>query len=158
MRIDIIRVTANESSVIAVQVGELLDEIMQRIDSPVFDFDLEQTSQRLRGFIVDEKNFVFAAKDDDSKEIIGFVTLYESFTLYAEGEFGTMAELYVRPAYRSKGIGKMLIEKAKCFGEERGWSRLEVTTPPLPAFDDTLDFYEREHFEITGGRKLKRLL
>ncbi len=158
MRIDIIRATANESSVIAVQVGELLDEIMQRIDSAVFDFDLEQTSQRLRGFIVDEKNFVFVAEEIDSKEIIGFVTLYESFTLYAEGEFGTMAELYVLPAYRSKGIGKMLIEQAKRFGEERGWSRLEVTTPPLPAFDDTLSFYEREHFEITGGRKLKRLL
>jgi hypothetical protein len=35
---------------------------------------------------------------------------------------------------------------------------LEVTTPPLPQFDIALAFYERESFEITGGRKLKVLL
>ena len=35
---------------------------------------------------------------------------------------------------------------------------LEVTTPPLPQFDKTLAFYEREAFAITGGRKLKVVL
>lgn len=158
MRIEIIRATVEESSAIAAQVGELLHEIMQRIEDPVFDFDLDQTEQRLRGFIIDEKNFVFVAKEIGSEAIVGFVTLYESFTLYAEGEFGTMAELYVCPVYRSKGIGKMLIEKARQFGGEQGRSRLEVMTPPLPEFDDTVSFYERERFEITGGRKLKTLL
>ena len=37
----------------------------------------------------------------------------------------------------------------------RGWTRLEVTTPPLPQFDRTLAFYEREGFAISGGCKLK---
>jgi hypothetical protein len=44
------------------------------------------------------------------------------------------------------------------FGKARGWKRLEVTTPPLPQFEKTLAFYEREGFAITGGRKLKVLL
>jgi len=39
-----------------------------------------------------------------------------------------------------------------------GWTRLEVTTPPLPQFDKTLAFYTREGFSITGGRKLKVVL
>jgi hypothetical protein len=30
-----------------------------------------------------------------------------------------------------------------------------VTTPPLPPFEKTLAFYEREGFAIAGGRKLK---
>jgi len=47
---------------------------------------------------------------------------------------------------------------ARAFGASKGWTRLEVTTPPLPAFERTLAFYEREGFAITGGRKLKTLL
>jgi len=69
-----------------------------------------------------------------------------------------MAELYVTPAYRSQGIGKNLVKSVKAFGSARGWKRLEVTTPPLPQFDETLAFYEREGFEISGGRKLKSLI
>jgi hypothetical protein len=37
----------------------------------------------------------------------------------------------------------------------KGWRRLEVTTPPLPQFDGTMAFYQREGFSIAGGRKLK---
>ena len=88
----------------------------------------------------------------------GFITLYESYALYAEGAFGTIPELYVRPEYRTNGLGHHLVSRAKSFGTLRGWTRLEVTTPPLPQYDRTMAFYEREEFAITGGRKLKVLL
>lgn len=152
------RAVNNQAGVIAILVGELLQEIMDRIGIDVFHFNLEETKERLADFIEHEKNFVFIAIDKNNGDIIGFVTVYEGYALYAEGAFGTMAELYVRPQYRSQGIGKMLIQAVKAFGEERGWKRLEVTTPPLPQFDATLAFYERGGFEISGGRKLKALL
>jgi GNAT superfamily N-acetyltransferase len=152
------RAIAAESDTIAVLVGELLQEIMDRIGIDVFHFDLEKTKGRLTDFIEHEKNFVFIASQMTSGEIIGFVTVYEGYALYAEGVFGTMAELYVRPQYRSQSIGKMLIQTVKEFGNARGWKRLEVTTPPLPQFDATLSFYEREGFEISGGRKLKTVI
>lgn len=145
-----------DSKQIAVLVGELLNEIMTRIDVKAFNFDLEKTYARLEDFIEKEKNFIFVAKDKD--EIIGFITSYEGFALYTEGTFGTIAELYVRPAYRSVGIGKELINQLRNFANDKKWSRLEVTTPPLPQFDETLAFYEREGFEISGGRKLKKLI
>jgi GNAT superfamily N-acetyltransferase len=84
--------------------------------------------------------------------------LYESYALYAEGIYGTIPELYVRPAYRSLGIGRRLVAGAKDYGAERGWTRIEVTTPPLPQFDRTLAFYERQGFAVSGGRKLRVLL
>lgn len=151
----IFRAIKDQSDAIAILVGELLQEIMDRIGIDAFHFDLEETKARLAEFIEHEKNFVFVAQDNENGELIGFVTVYEGFALYAEGAFGTMAELYVRPPYRSQGIGKMLIQSVKDFADERGWKRLEVTTPPLPQFDATLSFYEREGFEISGGRKLK---
>jgi GNAT superfamily N-acetyltransferase len=148
------RATAGNSHEVAVMVGELLDEIMSAIGIQAFNFSLDETVQRLRDFIDREKYFVFVARDEDASAI-GFVALYESHALYAEGAFGTIPELYVRPAYRSRGIGLRLLEQAKSFGQSRGWKRLEVTTPPLPLFDKTLAFYEREGFAIAGGRKLK---
>ena len=135
-------------------VGELLDEIMAAIGIQVFNFSLDETALRLKDFIGQEKYFVFVARDGNTNAI-GFVAMYEGYALYAEGAFGTIPELYVRPAYRSQGVGLRLLEQAKSFGNSRGWTRLEVTTPPLPQFDKTLLFYQREGFAITGGRKLK---
>lgn len=135
-------------------VGELLSEIMASIGIQVFNFDLAETTERLTDFINREKYFVFFACDAND-ESVGFISLYESYALYAEGAFGTIPELYVRPKYRSHKLGQRLISQAKNFGASRGWSRLEVTTPPLPQFDRTLAFYERDGFCITGGRKLK---
>jgi GNAT superfamily N-acetyltransferase len=97
---------------------------------------------------------VFVVRDGSNKAV-GFIAFYESYALSAEGAFGTIPELYVRPEFRSKGLGLRLVSQAKAFGPSRGWGRLEVTTPPLPQFDRTLAFYEREGFSITGGRKLK---
>lgn len=150
------KATNEDSNQIAVLVGELLNEIMTRIDIKAFNFDLDATTKRLEDFIEKEKNYIFVAQDEN--KIIGFITAYEGFALYTEGAFGTIAELYVRPAYRSNGIGKELINRLREFSNSKNWTRLEVTTPPLPQFDETLAFYEREGFEISGGRKLKRLI
>jgi GNAT superfamily N-acetyltransferase len=147
------RATIDDSHEVAVMVGELLNEIMSAIAVRAFNFDLNETTARLKDFLHQEKYFVFVARNDDNRAV-GFVALYESNALYAEGSFGTIPELFVRPEYRSKSVGFQLLDRARSFGKSRGWSRLEVTTPPLPQFDKTLAFYEREGFAITGGRKL----
>jgi hypothetical protein len=45
--------------------------------------------------------------------------------------------------------------EAKQVVRSKGWTRLEVTTPPLPQFDRTMAFYERQGFSISGGLKMK---
>lgn len=148
------KATASDAQEVAAMVGELLAEIMNVIGVQAFNFDLAETTSRLRDFLDREKYFVFIARGG-SGHPAGFVALYESHALYAEGAFGTIPELYVRPEYRTNALGLHLVSQAKSFGASRGWTRLEVTTPPLPQFDRTLAFYEREGFAISGGRKLK---
>ncbi|MDR2839166.1 MAG: GNAT family N-acetyltransferase [Azonexus sp.] len=145
---------ADDAQDVAVMVGELLSEIMDAVGVQAFNFDLAETTSRLRDFLKREKYFVFVARDERGG-LTGFITLYESYALYAEGAFGAIAELYVRPMYRANGLGRRLLDQARFFGISRDWTRLEVTTPPLPQFDRTLAFYEREGFAISGGRKLK---
>lgn len=138
-------------------VGALLAEIMTAVGVQAFNFDLAETTSRLQDFLDREKYFVFVARSE-SGQPAGFIALYESYALYAEGAFGTIPELYVGPEFRTSGLGLGLVSQAKSFGASRGWTRLEVTTPPLPQFDRTLAFYEREGFAISGGRKLKLAL
>ena len=68
-----------------------------------------------------------------------------------------MQEFFVAPPFRGNGVGGLLLNAAAELARKRRWNRLEVCTPPLPEFDRSLAFYERHGFEITGGRKLKRL-
>jgi GNAT superfamily N-acetyltransferase len=148
------RATASDAREVAEMVGELLTEIMDAIGIQAFNFDLAETTARLADFVDREKYYVFLACGE-SGQPVGFIALYESYALYAEGAFGTISELYVRRECRSGGLGLRLVFEARAFGVSRGWRRLEVTTPPLPEFERTLAFYECLGFSVTGGRKLK---
>jgi GNAT superfamily N-acetyltransferase len=131
MGIRIRRAGADDAPEVALMVGELLTEILDAIGDPVFRFDLGETAARLEDFLARERYFVFIARDDEAKAV-GFVALYESYALYAEGAFGTIPELYVRPMHRSSGVAKRLLAQARDLAITRGWKRLEVTTPPAP--------------------------
>ena len=150
----ILRAVAGDAPELAIMVGELLAEIMNAISMQAFNFDLAETVSRLQDFIEREKYFVFFARGGNG-EPAGFIALCESYALYAEGAFGTIPELYVRPSHRGQGLGLRLVTQARDLAASRGWKRLEVTTPPLPHFQRTLAFYEREGFAVSGGRKLK---
>jgi len=152
--ITIERATPDDAYEVAVMVGELLEEIMRAIDKRAFNFYLAETTARLEDFLIRDQYFVYLARAGIGRPA-GFIALDECYALYAEGAFGTIPELYVRPEFRGQGLGRRLVASAREFGVERGWTRLEVTTPPLPQFDRTLTFYQRDGFAITGGRKLK---
>ena len=137
-------------------VGELLREIMKVIDSPAFDFDHDSTANRLHEFVTSGVYDGLVAFDGAAA--VGFATVCQSHSLYGNGAYGTIPELYVRPTHRSRGIGQQFLIGLVDIAQERGWTMLEVTTPPLPGFDRTLEFYEQSGFAITGGRKLKRTI
>lgn len=155
MQLRIDHAQPNDAPIIAQMVGELLREIMALIGTKAFGFHQEEAEARARSWLRDGRYVVLLARDGAQPEPLGFLALYESYALYAEGSFGTIPELFVRPAYRSSGVGAILISEAKLVGQAKGWSRIEVTTPPLPQFDRTLAFYQQQGFSISGGRKLK---
>lgn len=152
-RID--RAQPEDAPAIATMVGELLHEIMAATKEKAFGFHQDETTVRAQLWMTESHYSVLLARDGTHPEPIGFLALYESYALYTEGTFGTIPEFYVRAAHRSQGVGSALVTAAKRTGHERGWRRLEVTTPPLPQFERTLGFYQRHGFSIAGGRKLK---
>ena len=153
MSIHIAEARPEDAADVATLVGELLHEIMAAVKDKAFNFHHAGTEARADAWLRAGLYMAFLARDGDVP--VGFLALYQSYALYTEGIYGTIPEFYVRPACRSQGVGSMLLKQARGFGQSRGWRRLEVTTPPLPEFDRTLAFYEREGFSISGGRKLK---
>lgn len=153
MSIQITQAQPEDAAVVATLVGELLHEIMAAVSDKVFNFHHADTEARASAWLRDGCYSVLLAREGGVP--IGFLALYQSYALYTEGIYGTIPEFYVRPTHRSKGVGTALLKLASRLGQSRGWRRLEVTTPPLPQFDRTLAFYQREGFSISGGRKLK---
>ncbi len=88
----------------------------------------------------------------DENEIVGMITIGVIYAVYSGGEIGVINEMYVNPDYRSKGIGKMLVDKAKELAKEKGWLRLDVTAPTEHRWVRTLKFYEKQGFKFTGPK------
>jgi GNAT superfamily N-acetyltransferase len=83
---------------------------------------------------------------------VGYMGLSNCASIYASGSFGEIAELYVKPEHRSTRVGAKLVAHAIAFGKKRGWSMLEVGAPSVPAWQRTVDFYQRNGFEVVGPR------
>lgn len=128
-------------------IAEMLANLFQEVGhtataSEIADMFVEMEEDSLHSTLL--------AFDDDG-DAVGVLTLVESLALYAGGRIGVINELYVVPPYRSEGVGKILLDAAKDLADERGWRRLEVTTPG-EQYEKTLHFYEKEGFMPIGPR------
>lgn len=154
--LQIAQASAADADAVAALAVALTEEISATMGERQFDLDRAATAVLCRQMVADGHYVVLLARAGGA--VAGFAGLSEGHSLYAGGTMGTLQELYVAPAQRSGGIGAALVEAAARLARERGWRRLEVCTPPLPAFARSLAFYERHGFAVTGGRKLKRIV
>lgn len=147
----------SDAAAVAAGVKALTDEIMARTGGPHFDVDVAQLEVDCRDFMEKGCYAVFLA-EGSAEPCAGFAAVCESRALYVGGRFGIIQEFYVAPRFRSAGVGRRLLGAVAAHGVRQCWKRLEMCTPPLPEFERTLAFYQANGFEITGGRKMKRLL
>jgi GNAT superfamily N-acetyltransferase len=153
---DIVLAGPADAEAIAAMAVALTEEISAGVGVRQFDLDPAATAALCRDMLTDGRYLVLLARRGEAT--LGFAGLSEGRSLYAGGPMGTIQELYVASGQRSSGVGAALLEGAARLGRERGWGRLEVCTPPLPAFARSLAFYERHGYAVTGGRKLKNIL
>lgn len=148
--------TVDDASAIGELADALLSEIMAAIGVKAFVSDPAAIRDQLCQSIPGNQHFILLAMKSGTP--IGFAALSPAFAIYTNGSYGIITELFVLPSQRSQSIGNHLVQECKIFAADMEWTRLEVTTPPLPEFDRTLRFYEQHGFEITGGRKLRVLI
>jgi GNAT superfamily N-acetyltransferase len=156
MNINFRAATASDAESIGKLVVKLTSEICDLTGAQHFDIDLNGTMRRCRELIT----------EGHYEAIIGFyegtpvavVTMTETYALYAGGKIGVIQEFYVAAEHRASGLGSMLVEQVKAHGVEHNWSCIELCTPPLPEFDGTLNFYQKNGLKPVGGRKMRQSL
>lgn len=156
MKLKFIQATADHSKIIGSLVVKLTEEICQRTHAQHFNIDLAGTVQRCEALLSAGHYAAILVCSDNIPVAVS--TIAETYALYAGGKIGVVQEFYVAPEFRRSGIGTMLIEQVKIYGKTRGWSCLELCTPPLPEFERTLNFYQDNGLVPVGGRKMRQNL
>ena len=153
MSVAIYLAVQTDAALVAEMAVALTSEIMERTGIKHFNVNLGDTAALCERLITSGSYTALIAAEPSGP--VGFAGLCESHALYTEGTFGIIQEFYVVPRSRSTGVGAALLKASVAQARSRGWRRLELCTPPLPEFQQSLTFYERNGFEITGGRKMK---
>jgi GNAT superfamily N-acetyltransferase len=89
--------------------------------------------------------------------IVGLLTLTESQSIYAGGNYGTIDEMYLLPDSRDRKIGRQFLEFIFSIAREKQWQRIDVTAPTEAKWQKTIDFYESNGFQFTGPKLKKKL-
>lgn len=146
----------NHSLTIAKLVIALTEEICKQTQKQHFTIDLKETTTRCQTLMEQGVYHAFIAYSQ--QQVIGVVTISETYALYAAGKIGIIQECYVIPEFRGQGIGEQLIKAAQAYGEKQNWACMELCTPPLPEFQRSIHFYEKSGLKVVGGRKMRKNL
>lgn len=134
------------------RVFELVEALLRELEDAPDEFaglDRATTIASLKD--VGGRFQAFLAKAADGA-CVGVATVVESWAIYAGGAYGVIDEMYVVPEFRSRGVGKLLIDAIKEYGREKGWRRIDVTAPPEEKWKRTVAFYESLGFVFTGPK------
>ena len=145
-----------DSEIIGCLVVDLTNEICELTKAQHFDINLNSTIERCRELIRD--GHYAAIIGEYQNKPVAVVTFTETYALYAGGKIGVIQEFYVSPELRASGVGSTLIEQVKKYGKLHDWSCIELCTPPLPEFERTLNFYQKNGLTPVGGRKMRQAL
>jgi GNAT superfamily N-acetyltransferase len=156
MNINFRKARCEDSEIVGGLVVELTSEISKLTNAQHFDIDLNSTIERCSELIRDGHYSVIIAEHQNAP--IAVVTMTETYALYVSGKIGVIQEFYVAPKYRSFGVGSMIIEEVKRYGKQQNWSCIELCTPPLPEFENTVRFYQKNGLNPVGGRKMRQSL
>ena len=156
MTLEFIQASPDEAEIIGSLVVQLTQEICERTNAHHFNIDLAGTVQRCKELLSAGHYAAIIACSGNIPVAVSTIT--ETYALYAGGKIGLIQEFYVVPEFRSSGIGAKLIEQVRNYGQNRGWSCLELCTPPLPEFERTLSFYQDNGLVPVGGRKMRQQL
>ncbi len=92
-------------------------------------------------------------------EVVGVLAASWQHAIHVPGRYGTIQDLWVHPEWRSRALGRELVEALVALAAERRVARLEVGLPKegFAQLEATERFYRANGFEHLGPR-MRRLL
>lgn len=119
MTVEILQATSDHVNA----VGRLFDLYRQFYSC---DPDRKLATQFIAERITNNESTIFVAIDDDNT--LGFTQLYPSFCSVELIRIFILYDLYVDESGRNKGVGRLLMNKAREFAEREGAGRIDLLT------------------------------
>jgi len=118
-------------------------------------FQLTGTEQELREHLFGERPCVEAAVALIDGEIVGYALWFQTYSTFRTKPGIWMEDLFVDPVWRSKGIGKQLLQYVLDIGEARGCARVEWSV--LDWNEHAIKFYESIGAHILPAWRICRI-
>ncbi len=122
------------------EVAETYEWLFAPPGSRPEDWDPERAAATLGRVIASETSTAFVAEDEG--RLVGLCTVYRDIDSVRFGQRAWVEDLAVHPDWRSKGVGKRLLDTAKDWARDHGASHLELDSGL--ARTDAHRFYDRE--------------
>ncbi|MFK7803616.1 MAG: N-acetyltransferase family protein [Anaerolineae bacterium] len=105
-------------------VADLFDQYRQFYEQ---EPNLEGCREYIRSRLTNDESVIFVA-EDNTGTIVGFTQMYRSFCSVEMKQIIYLYDLFVAPAVRKQGVGRLLMNTAKEFSEGFGASRMTLET------------------------------
>lgn len=125
-------------------------QFISELEEEVFDF--EEFNRIYVQNLANPDCHYFLAFDAD--ECIGYASIHAQWLLHHCGKVGEIQEMFVKDAYRGKGIGSLLIEALFEVAKRENFKILEVTANKKRM--DTHRFYESKGLLPTHFKFVKK--
>ena len=114
--------------------------------------EVEATEKDIAAALFGEHPLLFCEIAEWDGEGVGFAVWFFNFSTFSGRTGIYLEDLFVRPAFRGKGIGKALLAHLAKLCVENGWSRLQWSV--LDWNTPSIDFYKSLGAEMMDEWKL----
>lgn len=103
-----------------------------------------------------KEKFVEILIAEYDNKIVGQALFFKNFSTFLGKPGIYLEDLFVKPDFRGKGIGKALLEKIISIAKERNYGRVEWSV--LDWNESAIDFYKKMGVEILDEWKICRVI
>lgn len=146
--------TAEDAAPVAVAVADLLVELSGGGPPLV---ELERAAADLARDR--EMGALLVAEAGGEDGVVGVLAASWQHAIHVPGRYGTIQDLWVHPRWRSRAIGRDLVDAFVEVARQMGASRIEVGLPreTFERIEATEAFYRANGFEHLGPRMRRKL-
>jgi GNAT superfamily N-acetyltransferase len=143
-----------DAPAVAAAIAELLVELSGSGPPPA---ELEEAARELAEDREEGALLVAEAGGEDG--IVGVLAASWQHAIHVPGRYGTIQDLWVHPEWRSRAIGRDLVDAFVDVARREGAARIEVGLPreSFERIGATEAFYRANGFEHLGPRMRRRL-
>jgi GNAT superfamily N-acetyltransferase len=142
---------ASLRSATSADIPLILGFIRALADYEKLTHEVEATEEKLRATLFGEKpaaECVLAFADDAAQTPAGFALFFTNYSTFLAKPGLYLEDLFVKPEFRGRGIGKALLLHVASLAHQRGCGRMEWAV--LDWNQPAIDFYES-----LGARRLR---